>query len=50
MQTRRVKASFAELRLVSFSMVDDAGDLHEAVEPARADGASYACGLFELTK
>lgn len=45
-----VLAALSTLRLLSFSMVDDKGDLHEATDPSRADGASYACGLFELTK
>lgn len=41
---------FADLRLVSFSAVDDAGDLHPDVDPARFESARYACGLFEFTK
>lgn len=45
-----VLAAFAGLRLVSFAMVDDAGDLHEDAEPHDAERATYACGLFELTK
>lgn len=41
---------FAGLRLVSFAAVDDAGDLHLDAEPARFEGARYACGLFEFTR
>ena len=41
---------FSALRLVSFSAVDDAGDIHLDADPARFASAHYACGLFEFTK
>jgi SAM-dependent methyltransferase len=45
-----ILTAFGGLRLASFSMVDDAGDLRTDCDPNDADGASYACGLFEFTK
>jgi hypothetical protein len=42
--------AFADLRLVSFSAVNDAGDLEHDADPERFLGATYACGLFEFTK
>jgi hypothetical protein len=42
--------AFAGLSLVSFSGVDDAGDLRSDVEPRAFESADYACGLFEFTK
>jgi len=46
-----VLAQFRGLRLVSFSYVDDAGHLHEEVEPASfPQDSEFACGLFEFTK
>ena len=41
---------FASLSLLSFSFVDDAGRLHEAVDAGAAQNAEYGCGLFEFTK
>ncbi len=38
------------LDLVSFSVVDDRGDLHENVSPADYARARFSCGLFEYTK
>lgn len=42
--------ALSSLRLASFAMVDDTGDLHDPADPTDAERASYACGLFELTK
>lgn len=49
---RTVLDTFAEagLGLVSFSAVDDAGDLVPDTDPARFEGAHNTCGLFELTR
>jgi SAM-dependent methyltransferase len=47
---RTVIEAFGSLRLVSFSAVDDAGDLVPDADPDRFEGAHMACGLFELTK
>lgn len=45
-----VICQFAQLSLVSFSFVDDAGDLHEDFPPDETRTANYGCGLFEFTK
>ncbi len=46
-----VLAQFNQLNLVSFSYVDDAGDLHGDVCPSRVPrNTSCGCGLFEFTK
>ena len=42
--------AFGDLRLVSFSAVNDAGDLEHDTAPERFLSATYACGLFEFTK
>ncbi len=39
-----------QLELVSFSYVDDAGDLHEGVEVATLPDLEYGCGLFEFVR
>ncbi len=45
-----IVGTFSQLSLISFSLVDDAGTLHEC-EWAGADaGVVYGCGLFEFTK
>lgn len=41
---------FAELRLLSFSAVDDSGAFHCDTEPDLFAPAEYACGLFEFTR
>ena len=41
---------FKELRLVSFSLVDDAGQFNENVLPETAVDLEYGCGLFEFMK
>jgi hypothetical protein len=38
------------LRLISFSAVDDRGDLVSDTEPEHFAGANNACGLYEFTK
>lgn len=46
-----VLMQFKNLRLLSFSYVDDAGDLHEDVSPTGVpQSTSCGCGLFEFTK
>jgi SAM-dependent methyltransferase len=47
---RSLVALFGTLRLESFSLVDDAGALHEGVSPESADSLDYGCGLFEFVK
>lgn len=42
--------AFRDLRLASFSAVDDGGRFQADVPPASLAGAHYACGLFEFTK
>ncbi len=42
--------TMADLRLVSFAAVNDAGDLVEPADPADFVSAKLACGLFEFTK
>jgi hypothetical protein len=42
--------AFSRLKLVSFSLVDDAGRLHADVNPAVIPETEYGCGLFEFTK
>jgi len=38
------------LDLVSFSAVNDQGELLENIEPVAASGFEYGCGMFEFTK
>jgi SAM-dependent methyltransferase len=45
-----VLRAFSDLRLVSFSGVDDEFRFCENVNPAAFCGARYSCGLFEFTK
>lgn len=47
---RTVLSQFAHLSLVSFSYVDDAGQLHEHCGPMQLPHLEYGCGLFEFTK
>jgi SAM-dependent methyltransferase len=47
---RTILDAFASLELMSFSAVNDAGNLEENVEPAAFAQADYACGLFEFSK
>lgn len=46
----RIVDSLGALRLVSFSAVDDAGQLLEEIDPSDVADLEYGCGLFELTK
>lgn len=41
---------FSDLELLSFAVVDDAGDLHTRARPEDFRKAHYACGLYEFTK
>ncbi len=41
---------FAKLQLNVFSLVDDAGRLHEEISPEAATDLDYGCGLFEFVK
>jgi hypothetical protein len=40
---------FSQLKLLSFSYVDDGGNLHEDANPMNLPELEYGCGLFELT-
>lgn len=42
--------AFSALELVSFSFVDDNGNLHENLDPLHVPASEMACGLFEFTK
>jgi SAM-dependent methyltransferase len=42
--------TLSELSLVSFSFVDDEGQLHKDATLARTPVCEYGCGLFEFTK
>jgi SAM-dependent methyltransferase len=42
--------TFTRLSLLSFSLVDDDGALHEDVVPGAEIDVEYGCGLFEFTK
>jgi SAM-dependent methyltransferase len=41
---------FSQLRLIEFSFIDDAGRLHQTVDPANVPSLDYGCGLFEFGK
>jgi SAM-dependent methyltransferase len=45
-----VLRAFSSLELVSFSAVDDSGDLRTNVKPSEFAGADFSCGLFEFSK
>lgn len=45
-----VLGALKPLRLLSFSAVSDSGEFVMNCNPADFEAASYACGLFELTK
>lgn len=47
---RTVRAAFAELELVDFQAVDDAGALHKTTTLDDWDLAEYACGLFHFRR
>lgn len=42
--------AMSSLRLLEFSLVDDAGAFHESVSPDMAAGLEYGCGLFVFEK
>jgi SAM-dependent methyltransferase len=39
-----------ELRLISFSAVDDHRQFHSKADPSSFAGADYACGMYEFTR
>ncbi len=41
---------FGGLRLRRFTLVDDAGALHDGAEPESARGMDYGCGMFEFAR
>lgn len=45
-----IQSFLPELRLESFSLVDDAGRFREHVHPEAAAHLEYGCGLFEFVK
>jgi len=49
-RARDIASRFAELELLEFSLVDDAGAFHERVPLAAADPLAYGCGCFLLRK
>ena len=40
----------SKLSLISFSFVDDHGNLHENADPVNLPEIEYGCGLFEFTR
>jgi ubiquinone/menaquinone biosynthesis C-methylase UbiE len=42
--------AFNQMKLISFSYIDDQGDLHEFKNPSEVPDLRYGCGLFELSK
>ena len=47
---RTIMETFRDLRLLSFSAVDDEGRFVENTHPAAFDSSRGACGMFELTR
>jgi SAM-dependent methyltransferase len=47
---RTILNTFAQLNLVSFSLVGDDGHFYSNVDPAGCEDSEYSCGLFEFTK
>jgi len=45
-----IRDYFGDLRLLSFSYVDDYGCFFENAELDQAEGSEYACGLYEFQK
>lgn len=45
-----IVAQLPELKLLQFSLVDDAHAFHPDVALQRATGQDYACGMFEFTR
>lgn len=50
MSPKRVLEALTPLELISFSAVSDSGQFVPDADPANFEGASYSCGLFELTR
>ncbi|MBK9308894.1 MAG: DUF268 domain-containing protein [Nitrospira sp.] len=48
--TKTVRDCFDELQLMSFSLVNDAGQFTEDVSPETVANIEYGCGLFEFVK
>jgi len=48
--TSTILKAFPKLSLVSFSIVDDAGELREDATEEDTLSLEYGCGLFEFTK
>jgi SAM-dependent methyltransferase len=49
-QTDTIIEAFRDLDLISFSAVDDSGEMHLNAQPERFAAALYGCGLFEFEK
>jgi hypothetical protein len=47
---RTILDTLCDLRLVSFSVVNDEGKFVEGAQPSDVESAHGACGMFELTK
>jgi hypothetical protein len=45
-----IMSAFSELSLVSFSYVDDAGELQKDRDPRNIPDLEFGCGLFEFTR
>jgi hypothetical protein len=45
-----VRTMFADLKLVSFGLIDDDGHLSQPADLSSAAVCEYGCGLFEMTK
>ena len=45
-----VRDMFAELKLISFGLIDDNGSLIQTADFSSAATCEYGCGLFEMTK
>ena len=49
-EPQTIIAAMSNLRLLEFSLVDDAGAFHESVSPEMAAGLEYGCGFFVFEK
>jgi hypothetical protein len=47
---RTVVQLFSDLRLQSFSLVDDRGAFHPDAPAPQADACDYGCGMFHFRK
>jgi len=50
LSTEEILEAFADLSLVSFSIMDDDCVFHDNVPPAGWDAERYACGMFHFTR